>query len=101
MTPYDLKIPKDFLEYEWEVEAKGWFPDVVVCIAQKEYQLEFYDAVRLSQEVADALNLTGVFHVKNLVVVKVVNLKSIENAVKNLVNDKSIFAMVAEQAHQP
>ncbi len=95
MIPYTLKMPSDFLDYEWEVEAKGCFFNAFLQEGQNEYQLQFYDPTRLAQEIADALAKDTCFYEENLVVVQVVNLRSIENAVRKLVEKRLINSLSA------
>jgi hypothetical protein len=56
-----LELPADFDDYEWEVEAKGWFSEARMIVAGKRYRLNFYDAVRLAQTIQDDLQGGGVF----------------------------------------
>jgi hypothetical protein len=96
VTQYNLRIPDNFLEYEWEVIAKGWFADVLVNVAEKNYKLQFYDSIRLAQEVTDALAENSFFYGVNVVVVSVVDLRNIQDAVKSIVEEGLIYSMLVE-----
>ena len=80
-----LHLPEDFDAYEWEVEAKGWFPDARLSAFGKEYPLNFYDPVRLAQEIASEHERSAVFCEPNLVVVKKVTRSGMEEAAQELV----------------
>lgn len=97
MSDFSLILPNDFDEYAWEVEAKGWFSDVMVNIAGKVYKLNFYDPARLNQEIEDDFSGNVAFVGGNLVVVRAVNRANIEIAVSDLVRSNRIYALASEQ----
>jgi hypothetical protein len=51
MSSFSFDLPEDFADYTWEVEAKGWFAGARLTISGKEYQLIFYEPVRLAQTI--------------------------------------------------
>ena len=69
MTNYTLTFPDDFDDYEWEVRSKGWFGDAKLKLLGKEYRLNFYDPVRLGQEIESELHRRTAFFEPNLVVI--------------------------------
>ena len=85
MSSYELSFPKDFDDYEWELESKGWFSDITMKVGDVNYRLNFYDSARLSQDIDDELLAHEAFFEENLIIVKVVNRLHIENAVQYLV----------------
>lgn len=89
MMSYSVNLPDDFGDYEWEIEAKGWFP-VPINVCDKMYTLNFYDPVRLGQEARDELLEQDAFMEKNLIVVKIVNRLNIEAAVESLVRSDRV-----------
>jgi len=51
LISYDIKFPEGFHKYAWEVEAKGWLPDILITINHHHYRVTFYDPTRLAQDV--------------------------------------------------
>lgn len=82
MSSFSLIFPDDFDDYAWEVEAKGWFNDVVVETDGQRFRITFYDIARLSQDIEDELSANAAFVEKNVVVVRNVTRVAIEQAVK-------------------
>ncbi|GGC87352.1 hypothetical protein [Undibacterium terreum] len=85
MHDYNLSLPEDFEDYEWEVTAKGYFSEAFLTVAKIRYRLNFYDAVRLQQEVDSTLESGTMFFEPNLLVIKAVDKVKIEEAVELLV----------------
>lgn len=85
MHDYDLTFPEDFADYEWEVTAKGCFSEVFLTVAGIRYRLNFYDAVRLQQEVESAMESGVMFFEPNLLVIKAVDKAKMEEATELLV----------------
>ncbi len=90
MASFSFVLPADFAEYEWEAEAKGWFSGATMIISGKRYQLNFYDPVRLSQEIESELERGDVFFEPNLVVVKSVTGSSMAQAARQLVESDRV-----------
>lgn len=84
MSEFELVLPADFADYEWEVTAKGHFSDARMTISGKSYCLNFYDTARLGQDMAYELERGGLFFVPNLVVVQAVTRSNMEAAAKHL-----------------
>ncbi|MFG3597427.1 hypothetical protein [Bradyrhizobium sp. RDI18] len=59
MPGFSLDLPADFADYEWEVETKGWFCEARIIVSGKRYRLNFYDPVRLGQEIESELQRGG------------------------------------------
>jgi hypothetical protein len=76
---YEIDFGDSFAQYEWETEAKGWF-DARVRVGQSEVMISFYDPVRLAQEIQDALDHSGLFFERNVVVIPKVNRENMEKA---------------------
>jgi hypothetical protein len=55
MTECSLALPDNFDDCAWEVEAKGYFSGALLAIAGQRYRLDFFDPVRLGQEINDEL----------------------------------------------
>lgn len=68
-------LPKDFNDYEWEIESKGWY-DAKIISEIAEDVVSFYDPIRLQQDVEDSLLEFGVFFGKNIFIVNSVNRKN-------------------------
>ncbi len=58
---FSFDVPADFADYAWEVIAKGYYPAARMTVSGKQYRLNFYDAVRLNQEILSELEHGGVF----------------------------------------
>jgi hypothetical protein len=95
MSDHRLHLPEDFDAYGWQAEAKGWFSDARLSAFGKEYQLNFYDPVRLAQEIASEHERDTVFCEPNLVVVKEVTRSAMEEAAHELVRSGRISSLVA------
>lgn len=85
MHDYSLSFPEDFCDYEWEVTAKGCFSEVFLTVSGLRYRLNFYDAVRLHQEIESALESGQMFFEPNMFVIQAVDKAQIEKAVDLLV----------------
>jgi hypothetical protein len=81
---YRVVLPRDFDDYGWEVEAKGWFAAASVEFDGIMIELLFYDPTRLKREIEEALSKNRVFFESNIIVVSSVNRDSIEASVKFL-----------------
>ena len=96
MSSFSLVLPADFADYEWEIEAKGCFFRARMIVAGKHYSLNFYDAVRLGQEIKDELERGGVFFEPNLVVVRSVTKAEMGKAAERLVQSGLVAALTPE-----
>lgn len=84
MLNWSLDLPADFADYEWEIEAKGWF-DARLIASGQQYVLHFYDPARLGQQIDDELRRQRFFCEPNLVVVQSVTRANMEHAARSLV----------------
>lgn len=84
MTEFALVLPADFDDYAWEVQTKGWFADALLTVAGKRYRLNFYDPVRLSQEIESELERGVAFAEPNLVIVRRVTRSDMQRAAEML-----------------
>jgi hypothetical protein len=66
------------------VDAKGWFSEATMIVSGNRYRLNFYDAVRLGQEIESDLQREGLFFEPNLVVVKSLTGSNMRQAAENL-----------------
>ena len=92
-----LVLPANFDDYEWEATAKGYFQQARLIVSGNEYQLTFYDEVRLGQTMKDVLKSDGVFFEPNLVVVGSVTRIEMERAAKYLVQTGHVSSLVKEK----
>ena len=81
---YEVEYPVDLDEYEWEIEAKGWLPDVVVRSGSRHWKLTAYDPTRLSQDVASELLSSPYVALPNVLVVPRVTRAAITTALDQL-----------------
>ena len=96
MPDYSFILPADFLDYEFEVQAKGWFSEATLSISGKIYRLNFYDVVRLNQDIEDELAGVGVFFEPNVIIVSTVTKVSMERAVELLIDSGRLVSLVPE-----
>jgi hypothetical protein len=96
MSSYSFALPSDFADYEWEVTAKGCFSEARMTVAGKQYRLNFYDAVRLGQEIESELENGGVFFEPNLVVVRSVTKAEMERVAGQLVQYGLVASLTPE-----
>lgn len=96
MSSYSFDLPLDFADYEWEVTAKGFFSGARMTVAGKQYRLNFYDAVRLGQEIESELENGSVFFEPNLVIVRSVTKVEIERAAAHLVQSGLVASLTPE-----
>lgn len=94
MSNFSFVLPTDFADYEWEVTSKGCFSEAQLSVAGKNYRLNFYDAVRLGQEIKSGLERGGVFFEANLIVVRSVTEEEMARAVEQLVYSGQVASLV-------
>jgi hypothetical protein len=83
-VPYEVEYPVDLDEYQWETEAKGWLPGVVVRSGSRHWTLTAYDPIRLSQDIAAELRTSPYVALPNVLVVPQVTRDAITAAVAEL-----------------
>lgn len=93
---FSFLLSADFNDYEWEVTTKGWFSEAWMTVSGKHYRLNFYDAVRLAQEIESELQRGGVFFEPNLVIVQAVTRSDMERAAELLAQTGQVASLVAE-----
>ena len=96
MLDYSFDYPEGFSEYEWEVTAKGYFSEMRFTLSGKSYRLNFYDPVRLSQEIESELERGGPFLEPNVVVIRSVTRLNMERAVEQLVESAKVASLLPE-----
>jgi hypothetical protein len=96
VTDYSLVFPEGFDDYAWEVESKGWFGEARLTFMGRSYRMNFYEPVRLAQEIEAELERGSPFFEPNLVVVPSVTRQNMETAVEFLVQSGQLSSLVAE-----
>lgn len=96
MSSYSIAFPTDFSNYEWEVTARGCFSGAKMTVSGKEYRLNFYDAVRLGQEIESELQNGEMFFEPNLVVIRSVTRVEMERAIEQLVRSGLVASLTSE-----
>jgi hypothetical protein len=96
MSSFSFDLPSDFADYEWEVTAKGCFFEARMIVSGKRYRLNFYDPVRLRQEIESELEGGGVFFEPNLVIVRLVTRSDMERAAEDLVQSGQVASLTPE-----
>lgn len=85
MLDFSQIFPEHFSDNEWEVESKGCFFGAQIVVSGRSYKLNFYDPVRLRQEIESEFSEGKVFFEKNLIVIKLVTRLEMEKAAESLV----------------
>ncbi|SEE94928.1 hypothetical protein [Jiangella alba] len=83
MSP-ELRLPGDFPDHAWEVEAKGWFAAEVALPGGGTRTVTFYDPVRLRQDVEADLDAGRPVSITRLIVVERVTADLMARAVASL-----------------
>lgn len=94
MSDYSFSLPVDFKEYEWEVTAKGFYSEAKIEFSGKSYSINFYDPVRLAQEIESEVPRNVVFFEPNLVIVHSVTGESMRRAAELLVGSGRMSLLV-------
>ncbi|WP_019384413.1 hypothetical protein [Acinetobacter venetianus] len=90
MQDYRIHFPDFFDDEEWIIESKGWII-LVFTYKNENYELSFYDPVRLMQTINDDLNSSQYFLQENLIVIPNVNKRNIENVIQDLVSHPQLI----------
>jgi len=91
-----FSLPNDFADHEWEVKAKGWFSGARLTSSGKSYLLNFYDAVRIGQEITSELERGGMFFEPNLLIIPSVTRAEMERAVELLMRSRQVASLIPE-----
>lgn len=84
-TQYSIEFPDYYEEYSSEIEAKGYFADLIIRLEDVEIRPTIYDATRLAQECEDAFASHGAyFSAPMMIVVPVVTRGNIVAAIDAL-----------------
>lgn len=84
MSAYELIFPPEFLEYEYEYEAKGYLSGARIVAGEQYADVVFYEPVRLGQDIAEEIADGGYLAFTNLVVVPHVTKDALIHAVELL-----------------
>jgi hypothetical protein len=90
----ELRLPY-FDDEPWD--SKGYYFGAELFHMGQTYLLNFWNPVRLAQDIESYLEGGGFFFEENLIVVKEINLKSIREAVAGLIETGQISRLVASQ----
>lgn len=80
----ELRLPDDFHDYAWEVEAKGVLLDATVRVGDSLVPVTFYDPVRLGQDVTEELAERSAFVLERTIVVPFVTEQHMRAAVRSV-----------------
>lgn len=84
-THYSIKFPPYYDDYSSEIEAKGYFADLIIQFEDREVRPTIYDAVRLAQECDDAFaSNNAYFSAPTMIVVPAVTRANIVAAIDAL-----------------
>jgi hypothetical protein len=90
---YILTLEAEIDEYVWE--AKGYFHGAILVYKSKNYVLNFYDPVRLGQDIEDEIANESFFHQTNLIVIETVTRASMEEAVAKIIANDVVKSLVS------
>lgn len=93
---YNIIFPKNIEDYEWELSSKGYFSETEFIHEDRIYKISFYDPVRLSQEIEDALLKGEAFLDKNTVVIQEVSMVNMKRAIEEIISSKKLDYLVPE-----
>lgn len=96
MTDYLFILPEDFDGFALEVKDKGWFSAARLIVSEVQYELNFFDPLRLAQEIERAIQADGRFFEPNLVVIQAITRANMEKAVEFLVRSGHMNFLVSE-----
>ena len=96
MTKHSLDFPQGYDDYAFEVESKGWFGEARLSFLGRQYRLNFYDPVRLGQDIDSEIQRGHLFFEPNLVVVQSLTRPNMESAVARLVESGQVSLLIAE-----
>ena len=96
MSSYSFVLPSDFADYEWEVMASSSFSEALMTVDEKQYRFNFYDAVRLGQEIESELEKGGMFFEPNLVIIRSVTKAEMKVAAEQLVRSGLVVLLTPE-----
>ena len=95
VSSFSLELPTDFEDYAWETEAKGWFSEARIVVAERRYQINIYDLARLTQTIEGEFKRGQIFFEPNLVIVPSVTRAHMERAAEELLQSGQILSLVA------
>ena len=96
MAEFTLNLP-DFDEADWKLWAiKGYMLNVEFCVRGDRYMLNFFQPVRLAQDVERDLERCGVFFMPNLIVIPALTKSEIERAAKWLAQPSRITSLMPQ-----
>ncbi|MEV0288150.1 MULTISPECIES: hypothetical protein [unclassified Kribbella] len=81
---YEVEYPVDLDDLAYEIEAKGWLPNVVVRSGTRQWTLTIYDPTRLAQDITSELTTSPYAALPNVLVVPHVTRTAITAALNNL-----------------
>ncbi len=93
---HTLDFPTSYDEYASEVDSKGWFGEATFEFSGKHYRLNFYDPVRLQQEIDSEIQRVHFYFEPNLVVVPSLTRQNMENAFRLLIESGGVSSLIAE-----
>ncbi len=87
---YEVVFPQDFEDFEWEIQSKGYFSDIIIINNGNRYLINFYDPVRFSQDVQSRIDCIGFFSEKNVAIIPMVTKENIILCVEGLITSGEI-----------
>ncbi len=94
MAGTELRLPVDFGEDPWDV--RGCCTAELVHRGQL-YVVNFYDPTRLAQTIEDDLATDAAFFEENMIVVRTINRRSVEDAVGQLVKSGQVHRLLPSE----
>lgn len=84
---YRVEFPEYLADHEFETEARGYLPGVRVLTDAETFELTVHDPMRLTQDIATEITVTGHIAFGNLLVVPKVTRDEVTRAVGELAKE--------------
>jgi hypothetical protein len=98
MSSFSFDLPRGFVDDEMLWKAKGYFPGARLTVSGKQYDLMFYDPVRLRQDIESELDHAGLLFEPNPVIIQSVTRANMERGAALLVETGQVASLVARRA---
>lgn len=94
---HQIIFPEDIEDYEWLIPAKGYVLNIIVLFKKNRYALEYYDPIRLLQDIKARLSNEDFFFEPNIVLIPTVNRENVVSCINKLVSSNQIELFCPEK----
>lgn len=95
---YSLIFPGHYDADHGEIESKGFFSGVILVTGRGRYRINFYEPVRLGQDIESEMQPGDPFFEPNLIVIPAVTRAHMERAIEWLMRTGQVSSLVPELA---